>query len=136
MKFFLFYALMIQTTLSFAGYSCDEKDSQLTVEFLDAKAVKVTHVSKRVSRIPLTKIFAGYKIENGSSVYYKIEEFELSGFSGNANLKISTIPVMSRIPTCPGRRICDDVGDSFSKFEISAELDEAGKITHYDCQKF
>lgn len=135
MKLFLSLALMTYSAMSFAGYSCDEKDSQLTVEFLTENAVVVTHMFKRPSRIPRTKVFTGQKIEKDTSEYYGVEMFKLSGKSGEAGLKISTIPVLSRIPTCR-TRVCNDIGGSYSTVEIFAELDETGKLTHYDCQKF
>lgn len=131
MKATLLAALMIPS-VSFAHYSCDEKDSTLNVKFTNSKDIEVTHVSKRPSRLPLTKVFKGQIIDNDSSGYFKVENFKLKP---DATLKVTTIPVMTRVPTCR-TRVCDDIGGSYSKFEISAELDEAGKLTHYDCQKF
>lgn len=129
MKAILFAALMIPT-VSFAGYSCDEKDSTLHVEFLNTKDIKVTYVSKRHLRVP-AKIFKGQKVEKDSGSYFKVENFKLEA---GATLKVTTIPVMTRVPTCR-TRVCSDIGGSYSKYEITAELDEAGKLTHYDCQK-
>jgi hypothetical protein len=135
MKYLLFASLVLNSGMVLASIQCDEPESVLNIDYQDSETIKVTHTAKNSpSRLPPTKSFIGKKTTGSPSGYYKVEEFQLKGKSGTADLKIITMPVLSRIPTCRAR-VCNDIGGEYTRHEITAELDYLGKMTHYDCQK-
>lgn len=118
-------ALLLASASSFAHYQCTEKDSTLTVTIY--RANHVIYKPKQGQAV----WFQAKSLPSLPSSYFQIQNFDLKTVNGDkATLKISTIPVMSRVPPCQGRRVCDGFAP---KHDISAELDYLGKVTLYDC---
>ncbi|HXH31242.1 MAG TPA: hypothetical protein VNJ01_10555 [Bacteriovoracaceae bacterium] len=130
MKFTIGAVLLINSVASFADYNCHELESKLIVTKGVGAAITATYIPKSGGA---AKTFYGVKVPTESSFYNKVQQFKLKGQDGVlGTLKISTVQLMSRVPACHGRRICDD---NVFNAEVSAELDVQGKVVDYVCKE-
>jgi hypothetical protein len=126
MKMLVAATAIMYSSLTFAGYKCTEKDSNLEVGQTGTKVVTVLKVK---GAQPV--ILKGTQNLKDATGYFNVKSFTLADSDGQqALMKIIQRPVMTRNP-CMGRRICDE--QNFLSNDITAELDYLGKVTLYDC---
>jgi hypothetical protein len=139
MKVLMMASFLLYSSLSMAGYNCQELDSKLLIKQLTQKKVNVVLFIKSGPGM-VKKTFKGTEIEQDMATYFKVSNFKLKDSQGvEASLKLSFVPVITRVPqtrvpheSCTHRRICLK---SLNAIEISAELDYQGKVAVYDCQE-
>lgn len=131
MKLVLFASLLTLSFSALADYKCSDLDTVLTVKDLTDTKIK-SYLNSKVAHADKPVVFEGVLIPDlDSGSFFEVKTYQLiDQYGGKADLKISIIPVMSRVPC--NRRVCDQE-KMLSK--ISAELDYQGKVSQYGCQK-
>ncbi len=120
-------SILIHSTVSFAGYKCQDRYSTLSInpDNSDSVQVQLTSIGERETQID----FSGQKIAPPVETYNQALYFALKDLEGNdAQLIVRITPLMGN---CHSRRYC--AVDAASVM-ITAQLDYQGKVTLYGCQ--
>ncbi len=121
---FLFVLTLLVSVPAFANLKCSEPNSTLDVKYFGGDKISVI-----LEKNGKTIFFKGaVKPSTKGSHYFKVTEYNLKGSS---TIKISAIPIMSRVPPCMGR-VCNP---NFHRVDYSAELTYEGQATFYDCKE-